>query len=111
MRPSVWRDMRKCAAVLDELSRTGGLRRRLLPHWGLRNPGEAFEAVGKDGTRVPICFGVPDKASADRIDEGRWSPGRSRAGTPGVRRLCPEVAEVGAPGKRTVGIRRWSSPG
>ncbi len=45
MRPSVWRDVRKCAAVLDELSRTGGLQRRLLPHWGLRNPGEAFDAA------------------------------------------------------------------
>jgi integrase/recombinase XerD len=37
--------VRKCAAVLDELSRTGGLQRRLLPHWGLRNPGEAFDAA------------------------------------------------------------------
>ena len=34
MRPSVWRAVRKCAAVVDELSRTGGLQRRLLPHWG-----------------------------------------------------------------------------
>jgi integrase/recombinase XerD len=45
MRPSVWRDVRKCAAVLNELSGTGGLQRRLLPHWGLRNPGEAFDAA------------------------------------------------------------------
>jgi integrase/recombinase XerD len=44
-RPSVWRKVRKCAAVLDELSRTGGLQRRLLPHWGLRNPGKAFDAA------------------------------------------------------------------
>jgi site-specific recombinase XerD len=45
MCPSVWRGVRKCAAVLDELSRTGGLQRRLLPHWGLRTPGEAFDAA------------------------------------------------------------------
>jgi integrase/recombinase XerD len=45
MRPSVWRAVRKCAAVLDELSRTGALQRRRLPHWGLRNPGEAFDAA------------------------------------------------------------------
>jgi site-specific recombinase XerD len=45
MRPSVWRNVRKCAAVLDELSRTGGLRRRRLPRWGLRHPGEAFDAA------------------------------------------------------------------
>jgi site-specific recombinase XerD len=45
MCPSVWRGVRKCAAVLDELSRTGGLQRRLLSHWGLRAPGEAFDAA------------------------------------------------------------------
>lgn len=38
MRASVWR-VRKCATVLEELSGTGGLQRRLLPHWGLRHPG------------------------------------------------------------------------
>jgi integrase/recombinase XerD len=45
MRPSVWRVVRKCAAVLDELSRTGGLQRRLLPRWGMHNPGETFDAA------------------------------------------------------------------
>jgi site-specific recombinase XerD len=45
MRPSVWRNVRKCAVVLDEVSRTGGLQRRLLPRWGLRHPGEAFDAA------------------------------------------------------------------
>lgn len=45
MRASVWRNVRKCATVLDELSGTGGLRRRLLPHWGLRHPGEAFDTA------------------------------------------------------------------
>jgi integrase/recombinase XerD len=51
--PSVWRGVRKCAAVLDELSRTGGLQRRLLPHWGLRHPGEAFDAA-LDGFCVEV---------------------------------------------------------
>ena len=45
MRPRVWRTVRKSAAVLDELVGTGGLQRRLLPHWGLRNPGDAFDAA------------------------------------------------------------------
>jgi len=45
MCPSVWRGVRKCAAVLDELAGTGRVQRRLLPHWGLRTPGEAFHAA------------------------------------------------------------------
>ena len=45
MRANVWRNVRKCATVLDELSGTGGLERRLLPRWGLRHPGEAFDAA------------------------------------------------------------------
>jgi integrase/recombinase XerD len=42
MHASVWRNVRKCAAMLDELARTGGLQQRLLLRWGLRHPGEAF---------------------------------------------------------------------
>lgn len=45
MRASEWRTVRKCAAMLDELARTGGLQRRLLPRWGLRHPGEAFDTA------------------------------------------------------------------
>jgi hypothetical protein len=45
MRASVWRNVRKSAAVLDELARTGGLQQRRLPHWGLRHLGEAFDTA------------------------------------------------------------------
>jgi hypothetical protein len=45
MRASVWRNVRKCAAMLDELAHTGELQPQRLPHWGLRNPGEAFDTA------------------------------------------------------------------
>jgi hypothetical protein len=81
MRPSVWRDVRKCAAVLDELSRTGGLQRRLLPHWGLRNPGEALDAALEG-----FCL------EADRLG---WGEGTVASARSSVRQFLFAVEDAG----------------
>jgi integrase/recombinase XerD len=81
MRASVWRDVRKCAAVLDELSGTGGLQRRLLPHWGLRHPGKAFDAA-LDG----FC-----------VDAGRlgWGEGTVASARSAVRQFLFALEDAG----------------
>ena len=81
MRPSVWRNVRKCAAILDELSGTGGLRRQLLPHWGLRHPGEAF-AAALEG----FC-----------VEAGRlgWGAGTVQAARSAVRQFLFAVEDAG----------------
>jgi hypothetical protein len=81
MRPSAWRGVRKCAAMLEELSGTGGLRRRLLPHWGLRNPGEAFDAALEG-----FC-----------VEAGRlgWSEGTVASARSAVRQFLFAVEDAG----------------
>jgi integrase/recombinase XerD len=81
MRPSVWRNVRKCAAVLEELSDTGGLQRRLLPHWGLRHPCQAF-AAALEG----FCVG------ADRLG---WGEGTVQAARSAVRQFLFAVEDAG----------------
>ena len=81
MRPSVWRGVRKCAAMLDELSHTGGLQRRLLPHWGLRNPGEAFDAA-LDG----FCV---------EVGQLRWGAGTAQSARSAVRQFLFAVEDAG----------------
>jgi integrase len=47
MCPSVWRGLRTCAAVLEEVAATGRLepRIRYQPRWGLRQPGQELKAA------------------------------------------------------------------
>ena len=81
IRPSVWRNVRKCAAVLDELSRTGGLQRRRLPDWGLRHPGEAFDAALE-----AFCV------EADRLG---WGAGTVQAARSAIRRFLFVLEDAG----------------
>lgn len=81
MRPSVWRNLRKCAAVLDEMTGTGGLQRRLLPRWGLRKPGEAFDAALEG-----FCV------DARRLG---WGEGTVRSARSGIRQFLFAVEDSG----------------
>jgi hypothetical protein len=81
MRPRVWRNLRKCAAMLGELMGTGDLQRRWLPRWGLRDPGEAFE-VALDG----FCV------SARRLG---WGEDTIRSARSGIRQFLFAVEDAG----------------
>ena len=56
MCPSVWRGLRTCAAVLEEVAATGRLKPRIRyqPRWGLRQPGDELKAA-LDRFGVAVC--------------------------------------------------------